>query len=186
MPDPATRQIYFSIARPPVAIIALASVILLAIGASSLAAPSDELPHPRNEVILEVSGNLTRMNDGGTAKFDRTMLEGIGITTIHTSTPWTDGIKEFRGVLLQDVLSHCGAEGETIQAKALNDYAIDIPMDDLESYPILLAFESDGEPLTLRDKGPLWIIYPLDDHKSLRGRMTERKMVWQLKELLVR
>jgi len=185
MPECATRQFQFLIAGSPVAALSIA-LFLFSTTASVHAESPDRLQTPQDNVILEISGNLTRTNVAAKAAFDQKMLEAIGVTTVRTSTPWTDGVQEFRGVLLSDVLSHCGAEGDTIMAKALNDYAIDIPMADPESYRVLLAFEADGKPLTPRDKGPLWIVYPLDDHKSLRGRMTERKMVWQLKELLVR
>ena len=51
---------------------------------------------------------------------------------------------------------------------------------------MLLAFEMDGQRLEPRDKGPLWIVYPLDQFGELRTRATERKMVWQLKELQVK
>ncbi|MEO1249472.1 MAG: molybdopterin-dependent oxidoreductase [Pseudomonadota bacterium] len=145
-----------------------------------------QLARPSGDVILEVTGKIEQTNRNGRAVFDRQMLEKIGMTTVRTSTPWTDGVLEFEGVLLRDLLSHCGAIGETIHAIAWNDYVMDIPVDDAMDYAVLLALKADGTPFSARDKGPIWIIYPLDDHRELRGRLTERKMVWQLKELHVR
>lgn len=145
-----------------------------------------QLARPSGEIILEVSGKIGLTNSDGRAMFDRPMLEKIGTSTVRTSTPWTDGVVKFEGVLLRDLLSHCEAAGQTVHAIAWNDYTMDIPVDDAMEYAVLLAMEADGTPLSVRDKGPIWIVYPMDDHRELRGRLTERKMVWQLKELRVR
>lgn len=146
----------------------------------------EQLSSPKNPVILEITGKITRTNASDRAVFDRTMLEKLRTTTVQTSTPWTDGIQKFSGVLGRDVLDLAGAEGKVIRAIALNDYIIDIPVADFRDYPVLLALEMNGTKLEVRDKGPIWIVYPLDQFESLEGRMTERKMVWQLKELQVR
>ncbi|MFQ1877342.1 hypothetical protein ACK36J_07910 [Aeromonas veronii] len=34
--------------------------------------------------------------------------------------------------------------------------------------------------MTLRNKGPLWIIYPLSDHPELNKELYHSRMVWQL------
>lgn len=146
----------------------------------------EQLSSPKNPVILEITGKIARTNAPDRAIFDRAMLEELGTTTVQTSTPWTDGIQKFRGVLVRDVLDLAGAEGKVIRAIALNDYIIDIPVADFRDYPVLLALEMNGAELKVRDKGPIWIVYPLDQFEDLKGRRTERKMVWQLKELQVR
>lgn len=144
------------------------------------------LQAPQHTVILAISGKIAQTNTPDSASFDRAMLEGLGTTTLRTSTPWTDGIQEFRGVLVRDVLERAGAEGQIVRAIAHNDYIIDIPAADFRDYPVLLALEMDGAQLEMKDKGPIWIVYPLDQFEILQDRATERKMVWQLKELQVR
>jgi len=151
-----------------------------------LALAQEVLPAPNDPVILAVSGKITRTNAADHARFDRAMLEALGTTEVSTSTPWTDGVQKFRGVLARDLLDLTGAEGKTVRAIALNDYVIDIPVADFRDYPVLLALEMNGTRLEVRDKGPIWIVYPLDHYEDLQGRKTERKMVWQLKELQVR
>ena len=43
----------------------------------------------------------------------------------------------------------------------------------------------NGDRLRVRDKGPLWIVYPRDDYAELRSKDVDYKMVWQLRELIV-
>jgi hypothetical protein len=63
---------------------------------------------------------------------------------------------------------------------ALNDYRIEIPMDDLISYPVLFALSMNGQRLTARDKGPVWIVYPRDQYAELHGEKARSRSVWQL------
>lgn len=56
---------------------------------------------------------------------------------------------------------------------------------DFEQREVLLAFRQDGKVLRVRDRGPLWIIYPLEAGAAAHSLETRGKMVWQLKELRV-
>jgi hypothetical protein len=38
----------------------------------------------------------------------------------------------------------------------------------------------------VRDKGPLWIIYPQDDFPALNNKESQSKWAWQVKEIRVR
>jgi hypothetical protein len=73
-----------------------------------------------------------------------------------------------------------------VVATALNDYVASIPLREPYDYPVLLALKMNGEYLELRDKGPIWIVYPRDQFSELRNSMVDKKWVWQLSELEVR
>ena len=92
----------------------------------------------------------------------------------------------FEGVRIRDLLQAVGADGATITPVALNDYKLDIPREDFDKYPVILAYRMDGEELRVRDKGPLWIVYPRDDFPELDNRLIRSRWVWQVKELMVR
>ena len=163
--------------------LALITVILPALPA---AAVERGLPDPSGEVLLTITGATSARNVDGGSHFDRAMLESLGVVELRTSTPWTDGVGTFRGVLMSDLLDRIGAKGEIAHALALNDYEVEIPTQDFYRYPVLLAFEMNGKPLTSRDKGPLWIVYPRDDFAELEALDTDHKMIWQLIELEIR
>lgn len=144
------------------------------------------LAEPKGDIVLTIKASPAAGGPVTVHQLDRAMLESIGSTFLQTSTPWTDGIPLFRGVLVRDLLSRLGTDGETARAIALNDFRHDIPLQDFFDYPVLLAYEMNGEALPVRGKGPTWIIYPLDQFGELRNRITERKMVWQLVELQIK
>jgi len=68
----------------------------------------------------------------------------------------------------------------TVTATAANDYSVEIPVSDFLDYDVILAITMDGERLTLRDKGPLWIVYPRDDHPELSSPLINSRWIWQL------
>jgi hypothetical protein len=158
---------------------------LLALIASATTLRSAEpLPSPSGPILLTVSGAISETNAPGEARFDRIMLEAIGSEAIETTTAWTDGVRRFDGVPLAAVLERIGAHGKILHAVAHNDFRISIPASSL-SYGPILAMRMDGRPLSIRDKGPLWIVYPRDRERALQDPRQDSLWVWQLKSLRV-
>lgn len=149
------------------------------------------LPQPQDEVLLTITGQIGRHNGTGPdgrklARFDRAMLEKLGWSEVVTATPWHSKVMRFEGVPLSAVLDAVAAGGETLQASALNDYTAQIPVADARRYNVILAMKADGVPLVLRDKGPLFIIYPYDSDRALQTDSVYIRSVWQLNRIDVR
>lgn len=151
----------------------------------STAAKAGELAAPVGPVVLTVDGSITNGNGGGKARFDMAMLKALGIHRTQTETSWTDGMITFEGVLARDVMNAVGAQGSAVNAVALDDYSSQVPLADFKAYDVILAFAMDGKPLSRRDKGPLWIIYPWTELPELKIKETVTHAVWQLKLLTV-
>src|SRR5690554_77532 len=130
---------------------------------------AEPLPMPEERALLKVTGNIRHTNQNEAAHFDHDLLETLPRHELATSTSVTDGINHFEGFLMRDLLEWVGAEGEAAAARALNDYLIEIPLEDFQDYDVLVADTMDGEALTPRDKGPLWIVYPRDDHQDRKS-----------------
>jgi hypothetical protein len=148
-------------------------------------AGADAFPTPEGEIILTITGQIAYTNAGDRAVFDEAMLAALPSTALATTTVVTDGVKQFDGFLMRDLLALVGAEGETVTATALNDYIIDIPMDDFERFDVLVATHMDGQRLLPSDKGPFWIVYPRDDHPELQDIRYDYRWVWQLVRLTI-
>src|SRR5690606_17880750 len=97
------------------------------------------------------------------------MLQALPQRTLVTSTPWYPEAKTYRGPLLRDLLTLVGAAGSKLRIKALNDYQATLPLKDIERYDILLALSMNGKPLSVRDKGPSFIVYPFDGNPELKS-----------------
>jgi hypothetical protein len=148
----------------------------------ALAAPGfgAELAAPKGDVLLTVSGNVGVKNTNDTAALDRDMLEAMTPTTITTSTIWTDGVHSFQGVSLKDLVAALEIQGATLRATAVNDYAVEIPLSDAVEGGPIIAYRIDGNEMSLREKGPLWVIYPYDANADYRKEVIYSRSIWQL------
>jgi hypothetical protein len=146
------------------------------------------LPAPQGEVLLTVSGAILRGNardEQGRleARFDRIMLERLGTTEVVTGTPWHTGKVRFEGVALRVLFDAVGVQGSNVRAVAHNEYSATLPVSDATRYPVILATKANGEAMTLRNKGPLFVIYPFDSDRALHTDMVYLRSVWQLRRL---
>ena len=140
---------------------------------------------PEGPTLLVVSGDISKTNVGATAVFDREMLVEMGATEIITETIWTEGVQTFEGVSLATLLSHLDVTEGNLLATAINDYTVEIPVSDaIEGGPII-AYAVDGKPMSVRDKGPLWVIYPYDSSADYRSEVIYSRSIWQLDRIEV-
>mgnify|MGYP001431039222 CR=1 FL=1 len=137
---------------------------------------------------LAASENLLVIDGPSAAsrEFSRADLEALPQHVIETATNFTDGRPVFRGPRLSDALEAAGQKsGERLLLVAANDYKVEIPAEDLDRYGVILAMEMDGAPLTLRNRGPIWLMYPVDT-LAKEDREINDKLIWQLVRVEVR
>lgn len=135
---------------------------------------------PKGRVVLTVSGKLGATNQGNKAVFDMAMLQALPQTTFTTMTPWEKSPVKFSGPLLRDVLSAVKAQGTQLKAVALNDYRISIPLEDTRRFDMVLALRMNDQPIPVRTKGPLFVVYPFDSDPSLQNPVYYERSIWQL------
>ena len=162
----------------------VACLALLCLLFSPQSRAAEALAVPSGKVVLTLGGHVTKPNAGKVTTFDMAMLEALPQVTMVTHTPW-DGsaVVTFKGPLIRDILAVAGASGAKAKVIALNDYAIVIPVSDFDRDGVILATRRNGQPMAVRDKGPLWVIYPLADRPDLDVYGTYAKMAWQVKAI---
>ena len=152
---------------------------------AAMVSSSSALELPTGPVVLTVSGNISTTNQDEHAEFDQAMLAELGTHTTVTETPWHDKTMTFSGPLARSVLEAVDAEGERVIAIALNDYEAEIPVADFYEYDVILATHANGEPMSVREHGPVFVIYPFDSDADLHKETIYSRSVWQVNRLLV-
>lgn len=163
------------------------SLLIAAAGAATATrqARAAALPAPTGKVILTISGKIAVTNAADTAQFDREMLEGLGLTGFSTTTPWYDGAVKFEGVSLDGLMRTVGAAGDMLSVKALNDYTTEIPIADFARYHTILALKRNGDYMPVKDKGPLFVVYPYDSEPELKHQRFYSRSAWQVARMTV-
>lgn len=159
---------------------ALCLLLLAVLARPGLAAG---LPEPTAPVVLTVSGKIGVTNGDKTARFDLPMLEALPRRVSAIETPWYKSKTSFEGPLGSELLKAVGAAGKTMKVTALNDYAVEIPTEDFTKWPVILATRIDGKPISVREKGPIFVIYPFDREPSLYNELYFGRSIWQVKSI---
>lgn len=158
---------------------------LMAAGSLIMAANAYALDKPSGEPILTITGHITEANSPAGAQFDLPMLEHLDGRKATMETPWTSGKTTFSGPYLRAVLSAAGASGKKLIVKALNDYSAELPFEDAEKLDTILAVRMNGEEMSIREKGPVFLIYPFDQDHALYNEKYFSRSVWQIKKIEV-
>lgn len=158
----------------------------LALGLVLCGSPAWALDKPTGPVVLTIEGGISETNQGNKAQFDMQMLEKLPQRSFTTRTPWYPDAVTFTGPLLRDVIAAAGGKGSKITAVALNDYKTEIPFDDIHRHDAIVARLMNNRPMPVREKGPLFIVYPFDTKAELRSELYYNRAAWQLSVLRIR
>jgi len=134
------------------------------------------------DIILEV-----QLGEEAIIGFTLEDLRALPLTEFETSTVWTQGIDSYAGVLLLDLLHHIGhtpVRG-AINVHALDGYSAGIDADLITEQAPLLSFLRNASPMSVRDQGPIWLIFPYDHNSAFRTESIYAKSVWQVRSLEV-
>ncbi|MFK7842858.1 MAG: molybdopterin-dependent oxidoreductase [Sphingorhabdus sp.] len=136
----------------------------------------------QDEMRLKVTGAALQSED---VEISLEALDDMDQVAFKTTTIWTDGENQFSGVPLKALLERLGAEGNEVQMIALNDYAVSMPISELEDDAPIVATRINGETMSVREKGPFWVIYPFDRDARYSTETNYSRSIWQLNRLKV-
>ncbi len=126
--------------------------------------------------LIAADGTVTDVTDGD--------FEAVGVTEIKTRLVGeTDDMTSVRGARFSAILDHFGIKADMVRVTGLDEYSAELPVNELQRYPVILAYEIDGERLTVRSKGPVWVIYPFDDYPEIEDQVREARSVWQVRDI---
>jgi hypothetical protein len=129
----------------------------------------------------------SQSEDPGARRFGvtRQTLMDLPQFGFETSTIWTQGPQRFEGVWLADLMHSYDVTEGVLQLRAINDYLVEIPMDEVTEGRALLAHSRNGMPMNAREKGPVWVVYNYDSNPAFRTETIYSRSVWQLDQITI-
>ncbi|MCX7207953.1 MAG: hypothetical protein NT086_18630 [Proteobacteria bacterium] len=133
-----------------------------------------------HKIILSVSSRAAVVPE---IQLDDEQFDKIPQISMTVQTPWYQTPQTFEGPLLRDILKLAEIKDGDIKLIALNEYTIKFPVSDAFKYDVILARKRNGKIMTVRDKGPLFLIYPFHQHAELIKPEYFRRSSWQLNSI---
>ncbi len=113
-------------------------------------------------------------------------LLDIDRTKVLTDNDYVTDVTLFEGPLFRSLVNEFAEDMDnvaTINATALNDYSISVPIPDITDYDVIISVLMDGERMSIRDKGPFWVIYPMSRNPELQDDIFNNRLIWQLSRI---
>lgn len=82
-----------------------------------------------------------------------------------------------------DLLAAIDARPKSVIAWAINDYMAEFDPTQDGWNEALIAYSVNGKPMPVREKGPLWIVFPYDESPKFRSDYIYSQSVWQLNRI---
>lgn len=111
--------------------------------------------------------------------FSAKQLAELPQKTFKTKHTWAAEAQEFTGPLLADVVKLICPSAREIYLRSLDQYSVMVNLPKVAKYEAILALKIDGKPLTIREKGPIWVMINTDGY-NLPLRSLDVMLVWQL------
>lgn len=150
--------------------------------------PGSAIPNPSDDVILKVSGKISNTNSGEALSFDMETLERLGLVEYTIADPWQDHEEvTYTGVLLSELLEYAGITdtATNIHLVALDDYAVDVSLKDIQKWPVMLATRSDGKYMSIENSGPTKIVFPYHAYPEIDEDIYKVLTIWNLRDVEV-
>lgn len=124
------------------------------------------------------------------AALSMAQLQKLPQKSIRTRLPanfQVNGLHHWQGPPLSAVLNRHGMlDKRGVYAESITGYGAQLPYRDLLDYEPILAWQHNGQAMSVRHNGPLLVIYPFDNHPALKQDIRYlQRTVWQVQSLVV-
>ena len=187
--------------RPTIGLLAVFGLMLVLVGCGQNAdlayaevSPAglnvgDQIPAPTGDTILNVSGAISQTNAGENLVFDMATLEKLGLVEYTIADPWQNHEDvTYTGILMSDLLRYAGVSdtATSVHMVALDDYAVDVSVEDINNWPVMLATRTNGEYMDVANSGPTRIVFPFHSNPEINEDTYKVLMIWNLRDIQVR
>lgn len=117
-------------------------------------------------------------------RLDRADIEALPQGEVETQLRWMEGVHHFTGPSIGAIADLGPQPVQSAKIVALNDYVATLPREDWADLGAILATKHNGDHMLIRDKGPFWVVYPVDDRPEILDRQIYHdRMVWQVETI---
>ena len=140
---------------------------------------------PQDKPVLTLIGRIGATNADSALRIDRAELDRLGLLAMAVNDPWAKQRVQLQGVWLRDLVAVArpDAAATTLHLTALDDYQVDLKLDDVRASGVFLATRNvSGADLPVEDGGPTRVVFTDD----LVNRVSPDLWIWNIKTIEVR
>jgi len=145
----------------------------------------DAIPMPTADLFITITGKIGVSNNGDSVQMDVPTLERLMQVEYKVNDPFDKVEAHFRGVLLTDLLALLKVDSSATKLKfvALDDYSVEVPIDTIRQWSLMLAVQQDGVYFTVDKRGPAMVVFPNENFTI--DSTNDGLWIWQIKSIEV-
>lgn len=106
------------------------------------------------------------------------------LLNITSYNPWEKKTTKHTGILINELIDKLAKpDTETIIFKAIDDYQVEIERNKWQKFRIVLVTREDGNYLSVKNKGPMRIIFPDYDASKKEYEANLPLWMWMIKQV---
>lgn len=107
----------------------------------------------------------------------------FSIQKFHLYNPWEKQTDTYEGILFTELVKKYGNKTKELKFIALDDYTITFAKELYENERILLAFKVNGKYLSIKEKGPMRVVFVDYDPNQKKYELNLEKWLWMIKKI---
>lgn len=138
------------------------------------------------EWYLTVQGQIQKRSAWKLSELKKLSSQEIKTTNPH-NTENRKAIQTFQGIAVSQLLEKSEVDPKVKEVTFLssNNYRVTVSLEDLQRYPILLAWSKDSKPLTRSEGGPLYLVFPYSDYPELPNKYSDAFWAFYVTDMVV-
>ncbi|MEX0337249.1 molybdopterin-dependent oxidoreductase [Vibrio tubiashii] len=110
----------------------------------------------------------------------------LSASSFTTKLPWYANTNKYTGFKVSELLQYLSIDDAfSVSFIALNDYAASSQIEDILKYEPIVAYKMNDKNMKVRNKGPYWLVFNLDENPEIDNAVFHSQMVWQIDEIMV-
>lgn len=128
--------------------------------------------------MLSITGSVGNQNIASATDFTWDMLKSPSAVIFNAATKGNAGEMTFISVSVKNLNSANGAIAAIPHSFAPNDQSVDVSTEGAADDGPTMAYHTSGRPMSHRDLGPLWLVYPFDDKTDCQSEKIYLRAIW--------
>ncbi len=138
------------------------------------------------EWYLTIQGQVQKRSVWKLSELQKLSKQEIKTTNPH-NTENREAIQTLQGIAVSQLLEKSAVDPDVKEVTFLssNNYRVTVSLEDLQKYPILLAWARDGKPLTRSEGGPLYLVFPYSNYPELPDKYSDAFWAFYVTDMVV-
>ena len=138
------------------------------------------------EWYLTIQGQVQNRSVWKLSELQKLPKQEIKTTNPH-NTENREAIQTLQGVAVSQLLEKSVVDPDVKEVTFLssNNYRVTVSLEDLQKYPILLAWAKDGKPLNRSEGGPLYLVFPYSNYPELPDKYSDAFWAFYVTNMVV-